>query len=103
MSEPTKEQIEEAREFYRHAADGVVLNAPEGATLETINNEVYRRMALRLAAIRAQATNDTLDAVRQCEKRSGVCVMVHSILRSDQPDLCNAENCESIRAMKVPT
>ena len=54
-------------------------------------------------AVRIQATNDTLNAMRQCEQRSGTCVMVHSILCKEHPDLCNAENCESIRAMKVPT
>lgn len=92
MSEPTKEQIEEAREFYRHAADGVVLNAPEGATLETINNEVFRRMALRLAAIRAQATNDTLErAAKPFDNWPR-----QSIAHGDYV-------AAKIRAMKVPT
>ena len=54
-------------------------------------------------AVIAQAINDTLHAVRKCEQRSGTCFMVHSILNKEHPDVCDAKNCNSIRAMKVPT
>lgn len=95
MSEPTKEQWREAQalrnRFAREKDD-------DGNPYFDVTF-----FAKIIAFIRTQATNDVLNAVRKCEQRSGTCFMVHSILNKEHPDLCNAENCNSIRAMKVPT
>ena len=52
-----------------------------------------------IAHVRKAARDDALETVRQCERRSGACVMVHSLLNPEHPNLCNEENCSSIRAM----
>ena len=95
MSEPTKEQWREAQalrnRFTREKDDD--------------GNPYFDVTALAriIADVRTQATNDALNAVRKCEQRSGTCVMVHSILNKEHPEVCDAENCDAIRAMKVPT
>ena len=88
MSKPTN-RIDEALKLRGRFAHGPVMYGGELAEL--------------IAHVRAQAINDTLHAVRKCEQRSGTCFMVHSILNKRHPDVCDAENCNSIRAMKEPT
>lgn len=98
MDEPTKEAIEEARCWRKEIGKGV-LTDPRLTTLEEADLEIHRRTAVALAAVRQKARDDALETVRQCERRSGACVMVHSLLNPEHPNLCNEENCSSIRAM----
>jgi len=100
MSEPTKEAIECSSDEARRLA------APHSYTRVTTRIPIVREivftqygLAQFITQLRKQAREDALETVRQCERRSGACVMVHSLLNPEHPNLCNEENCSSIRAM----